>query len=119
MEENTQFELEFPSVNGKKIVADFEGGVVTSDAGLLFLRETECNVGIIRRLVRCIPDSRDQRYVDHQMRELMTQRVMQIACGYEDADDSDALRRDPALKISCGREPISVRPAETRSGRSA
>jgi len=107
MEENTQLEMEFPSVRGKKIVADFEGGVVTSDAGLLLLRETERNVGIIRRLVRCIPDNRDQRYIDHQMRELMTQRVMQIACGYEDADDSDSLRRDPALKIVCERSPLS------------
>lgn len=107
MEENTQLELEFPSVRGKKIVADFEGGVVTSDAGLLLLRETERRVGIIRRLVECIPDNRDQRYIDHAMGELMTQRVMQIACGYEDADDSDSLRRDPALKIACGRAPLS------------
>jgi hypothetical protein len=107
MEENTQLALEFPSVNGKKVVADFDGGVVTSDAGLLFLRQTERGVRIIDRIVGCIPDSRHQSYVDHTMRELITQRVMQIACGYEDADDSDSLRRDPALKIACGRTPIS------------
>jgi hypothetical protein len=107
MDENTGLTLEFPSVRGKKVVADFEGGVVTSDAGLLFLRETERSIGIIRRLAECIPDNRDQRYVDHQMRELMAQRVMQIACGYEDADDSDSLRSDPALKIACGRAPLS------------
>jgi hypothetical protein len=107
MEENTRLELEFPSVKGKRVVADFDGGVVTSDAGLLLLRETERKVGIIRRLIGCIPDNRDQRYIDHPMRELMTQRVMQIACGYEDADDSDSLRSDPALKIACGRAPLS------------
>ena len=107
MEENTQLELEFPSVCGKKVVADFQGGVVTSDAGLLLLRETERKVGIVRWLAECIPDNRDQRYIDHRMRELMTQRVMQIACGYEDADDSDSLRSDPALKIVCGRAPLS------------
>ena len=60
MEENTQLELGFPSVCGKKVVADFEGGVVTSDAGLLH--------------------NRDQRYVDHRMRELLTQRVLRQTC---------------------------------------
>jgi hypothetical protein len=107
MEENTELELEFPSACGKKVVADFEGGVVTSDAGLLFLRETERKIGIVRRLAECVSDNRDLRYIDHQMRELMTQRVMQIACGYEDADDSDSLRSDPALKIACGRAPLT------------
>ena len=107
MIENTQLELEFPSVAGKKVTADFEGGVVTSNAGLLLLREVERNVGIIRRLAQCISDNRDQRYVDHQIQELITQRVMQIACGYEDADDSDTLRFDPALKIACDRAPIN------------
>jgi len=80
MEENTQLELGFPSVCGKKVVADFEGGVVTSDAGLLLLRETERKAGILRRLVRCIQDNRDQRYVDHRMRELLTQRVLRRTC---------------------------------------
>lgn len=107
MRENNQLELEFPSVHGKKLVADFEGGVVTSDAGLLLLRETERSVGVISRLTGCIMDQRDQRYVDHTTRELIAQRVMQIACGYEDADDSDSLRSDPALKIACGRTPLS------------
>lgn len=107
MDENTELELEFPSVCGKKVVADFEGGVMTSDAGLLFLRETERKVGIVRRMAGCIADNRDRRYIDHQLRELMTQRVMQICCGYEDADDSDSLRSDPALKIACGRAPLT------------
>jgi len=106
MKENNQLELEFPSVCGKKVFADFEGGVVSSDAGLLFLRETESRVGIINRLTGCIPDNRDQSYVDHAMRELMTQCIMQIACGYEDADDGDSLRVDPLLKMACGRKPL-------------
>jgi hypothetical protein len=107
MEENTQLALEFPSVKGKQVIADFDGGVVTSDAGLVFLRETERSVRIIDRLTKSITDSRRQSHTRHKMRELLTQRVMQIACGYEDADDSDTLRRDPALKIACGRAPIS------------
>jgi len=107
MEENTQLELEFPSVCGNKIFVDFEGGVVTSDVGLLLLRETERSAGIIRRLVKYIPDNRDQRYDDRTMGELMTHHIMQIACGYEDADDSDSLRSDPALKIAWRRTPLS------------
>jgi len=106
MKENNQLELEFPSVCGKKVVVDFEGGTTSSDAGFLLLRETERKVGIINRLTKCIPDNRDQRYTDHTIRELMTQRIMQIACGYEDADDSDSLRVDPLLKITCGRKPL-------------
>ena len=102
MKENNQLELEFPSVCGKNVVADFEGGTTSSDAGLLLLRETERTVGIIDRLTGCIPDNRDQRYVYHQIPELMTQRILQIACGYEDADDGDSLRVDPLLKIACG-----------------
>jgi hypothetical protein len=107
MIENTQLELEFPRVAGRKVTADFEGGVVTSDAGALVLREVERTTGIIRRLAQCIPDNRDQRYIDHSVRELVTQRVMQIACGYEDADDSDTLRMDPAIKMVCERAAIS------------
>lgn len=107
MEENTQLDLAFPSVRGKKVAVDFGGGVVTSDAGLLFLRETERKVGIIDRLTGCLRDHRDPLFIVHTMKALMTQRIMQIACGYEDADDSDTLRCDPALKIACGRQPLS------------
>jgi len=107
MEENTRLEFAFPSVSRKKVAVDFEGGVVTSDAGLLFLRETERKVGIIDQLTGCLRDHRHPFYIVHTMKELMTQRIMQIACGYEDADDSDTLRRDPALKIACGRKPLS------------
>jgi hypothetical protein len=107
MEENTIVEFAFPSVCRKKVAVDFEGGVVTSDAGLLFLRETERTVGIIDRLTGFLRDKRNPFYIVHTMKELMTQRIMQIACGYEDADDSDTLRRDPALKIACGRKPLS------------
>lgn len=107
MEENTQLTLAFPSVAGKKVIIDFDGGAVTSDVGLLVLREIERRTGTIRRIVDCIPDNRDRRYIDHAMKDLVTQRVMQIACGYEDADDSDHLRRDPAVKIACDRQPLS------------
>lgn len=107
MEENNQLTLEFQTVKGKKVIADFDGGALTSDAGVLFLRQTERGVGIIDTIVKNIFDKRDKRFIDHSMHDLITQRVMQIACGYEDADDSDSLRKDPAMKISCNRLPIN------------
>ncbi|MBN1308039.1 MAG: transposase [Chitinispirillaceae bacterium] len=94
MKENYQLELAFPSFHGKKITDDFEGSDVSSDAGLALLREVERRVGIIGRLSRCIEDKRDPRYIDHTIGEPMTQRMMQIACVYECADKSDALRYD-------------------------
>jgi hypothetical protein len=66
MRENTQLELEFPRVAGKKVPSDFEGGVVKSDAGLLLLREVERNVGIIRCFTDCIPDNSDAWYIDQK-----------------------------------------------------
>ena len=64
MNENNQLELAFPSIHGKKITADFKGGVVSSDAGLILLRETERRASIIGRLSCCIDDYRDPRYID-------------------------------------------------------
>ena len=91
----------------KKIEADFEGGEVSSDAGVLFLREVEERVGIIRRIAAVLRDRRHPSYVKHCFVELLRQRVFQIACGYEDGNDSDELRNDPVLKMACERLPES------------
>jgi hypothetical protein len=99
--------LLFSPISHKKVEADFEGGEITSNAGALLLRETEKQVGIISAIAFAVRDIRDLRYVDHSISDIVTQRVNQIACGYEDANDSDALRSDPALKISANRLPIS------------
>ncbi|MFQ6105005.1 MAG: transposase [Candidatus Glassbacteria bacterium] len=71
--------------------ADFNGGTLTSDGGALFLREVERGVGVIRRLVEALLDNRHQSYVDHSYEELVSQRVYQIACGYEDANDCNEM----------------------------
>jgi len=106
MTKDNQTMLPFASISGKKVEADFDGGIITSDGGVLFLREVESKVGVIRRLVDSLRDHRHQSYVDHSYEELLRQRVFQIACGYEDANDCNDLRRDPALKAACGRLPI-------------
>ncbi len=99
--------LLFKDISGKKIQADFEGGEVSSDAGLLFLREIEAKHGIVRRMANVLRDRRHQSYITHGLLELCSQRVFQIASGYEDANDCNDLRSDPILKMACDKLPDS------------
>jgi hypothetical protein len=94
-------------VQDTPVVLDFEGGSLTSDAGILLLREVEQQIGIIKALAGAIDDPRDARYVKHTIMDLRMQRVSQIASGYEDADDCDELRHDPVFKMFAGRLPES------------
>lgn len=107
MTKDTQAVLSFASISGKKIEADFNGGMTTSDGGVLLLRELESRIGIVDRIVESLWDRRHQSYVDHSYTDLIRQRVLQIACGYEDANDSDDLRCDPGMKAACDRLPIT------------
>lgn len=107
MEEDSQMGLSFANLGGKKVQADFEGGTLTSDAGALLLREVDRRTGIVDRVVGALREWRDPRYVVHGLADLVRQRVFQIALGYEDADDADALRGDPALKAACERLPVT------------
>ena len=107
MSTEPQMPLDFAPISGKRVEATFDGGNVTSDAGVLFLRAVEQGTGVIRRLVGAIRDRRDQRYVDHSLEDLLRQRVFQIAQGYEDAIDCNDLRGDPAFKVGCERAPLS------------
>lgn len=115
MDQNNSSILSFARISGKKVEADFEGGNVTSDGGALFLREAEKQVHVIGRLCSAIPDHRDPRYIDHSLEELVSQRVFQIACGYEDCNDSNSLRTDPGIKAACGRLPITGKALASQS----
>jgi len=107
MSTEPQMKLSFAPISGKSVEATFDGGNVTSDAGVLFLRAVDQGLGLIRRLASAIQDRRDQRYVDHSLEDLLRQRVFQIAQGYEDATDCNDLRGDPAFKVGCERAPLS------------
>lgn len=107
MKEYTKQMLLFTEIFGKRVEVDFDGGEMASDAGILFLRETENRVGILNRLANVIHDRRHPSYVKHEIHQLLTQRVNQIALGYEDANDCDSLRTDPILKLSCNELPLS------------
>lgn len=77
-----------------------DGGDLTSDAGVLLVRDMDREVGLIRRLVECLRDPRQQAKVDHTLEVLVGQRMLQVAAGYEDCNDADALRTDPAFKLA-------------------
>jgi len=93
------------SVGGKAIVARFDGECMSSDGGLLALREVEQRLAIASRLAACIRDPRDPSRVVHGLDEIIRTRMLMIAAGYEDANDADRLRRDPMFKLAMGRLP--------------
>jgi len=93
------------NIEEKNVLINFNGGFLSSDAGALLLREVEEHIGIIRMMAKVIPDSRDVRYITHSITDMLMQRVAQIACGYEDANDCDTLRHDPIFKMMAGRYP--------------
>ena len=99
----------FPAVQHKKIAAAFDGGRISSDGGVMLLAQADRRLGIADRLARVIPDGRDQERVTHLLPDILRARIFAIACGYEDADDLDRLRTDPALKLACGRLPDTGR----------
>ena len=107
MQEYTKQLMLFKELFDKKVQVDFNGGQISSDGGLLFLRQLEQNNGMIRRIASVIPEWRHPGYVRHEIYHLLTQRVFQIACGYEDGNDSNELRKDPLFKIGCQRLPLA------------
>jgi hypothetical protein len=86
--------------------AAFGGGRITSDGGLVWLSEMDSELGLCERISECVKEWRNRRGL-HTLCSLVRQRVFQIACGYEDQNDSDALREDPLLKMVCGSLPES------------
>jgi hypothetical protein len=97
----------FPSVERKKVVAGFDGGRITSNSGVMLLGAVERQLGIADTLAPLISDPRNPLYVTHSVSDILRARMLAIACGYEDADDLDVLRTDPAFKVACGRLPDS------------
>ena len=105
--QDTHHRVSFASLSGKPVEATFDGGILTSDSGVMLLREVEARTGILHRMVAALTDRRHQSYVHHQMMDLVKQRVFQMACGYEDANDCNTLREDPGFKAACDRLPLS------------
>ena len=97
--------MDFHFLRKRKLTVDFGGGEITSDCGLLLVRQADQSLGLLEGLASCITDRRDARYTDHDLLTLLRQRIYQIVAGYEDCNDANFLRKDPALKAACGRVP--------------
>ena len=93
----------FGRVEGRAVMAEFDGGALTSDAGGLLLGAADQRLGLVRRIARCFRDARDPRLVEHSVATLIGQRVFGIALGYEDLNDHDELRHDPLMAVLAGK----------------
>ena len=108
MSYSTPQQLCFPPIAGYTIRADFEGGALSSDFGALLLRGIDRQIGLTERLATAVQDKRHPSYIDHPLRDLVAQRIYQIASGYADGNDANSLRHDPLFKLSVERPPAGA-----------
>lgn len=104
---STPEQLSFHPVAGHTVRADFEGGALSSDFGVLFLRGIDRQMGLTARLAAAIHDTRHPSSIDHPLRDLLAQRIYHIASGYADGNDANTLRRDPLFKLGVERPPLA------------
>jgi hypothetical protein len=103
MTECNPIEVQLHPVGSRDLVARFDGGTITSDAGGILLRELEQKTGIIRQFAECFTDYRDPELIEHSVYDLLAQRIYGIALGYEDQNDHDFLRSDPLMAVLVGK----------------
>jgi len=114
--------IEFGKVGRRPIEANFEGGDLSSDGGLLLLRRVDARIGLSRAVAQALGDERDRSRVTHRLRDLVAQRLYGLCCGYEDLNDHDVLRADLLMQTAVGRDrPLASSPTlcrlETRATR--
>jgi hypothetical protein len=107
MTDDTLLPFDLPAVCRKKVTAAFDGGLISSNGGLVLLREAERRLGLAELLAGCVRDRRDPALVTHGLAGMFRFRMLAVACGYGGADDCDALRADPLFKLAVGRAPES------------
>ena len=93
----------FDDLGPRRVQADFSGGTLSTDAGVLLLREVDLGLGMTAGLAECFDDQRNPLWVDHALVELLRQRIFGTALGYEDIEDHQRLRLDPLLAVGCGK----------------
>lgn len=107
--------LNFGRLGRRQVVGKFDGGRLTSDAGAMLLRRVDERLGLLDAINECIPDPRDPRYLIHEQRAMLGQRIIAIAQGYEDLNDHQTLRCDPALQVAADCSPASEDPMASPS----
>src|SRR3990167_7570814 len=95
--------FEFAPVGKRLVVAGFDGGRITSDAGALLLGLADRAIGLVDRFAACFDDGRKAALIEHEVRTLVGQRVFGLALGYEDLNDHDQLRHDPVMAVLAGK----------------
>jgi len=106
MTECTQSSFAFATDSRRTVVANFDGGTITTEAGGLLLHQAEQKTGILRQFAGCFRDYRDPARIEHSVAELVRQRVYGLALGYEDLNDHDQLRADPLLAMLSGKADV-------------
>ena len=96
-------QFNFGKVKGRNVIANFKGGTLTSDGGLVLVAELDKKRQITARFAECFTDYRCQGYVEHSVTDLVAQRVYGLIQGYEDLNDHDKLRADPVFAIALGK----------------
>jgi hypothetical protein len=103
--------LEFPRCQGRRVQAEFSGGAITSDGGVVLLRQVDQRIGLTARLAQALPDPRDPARCEHRLRDLLRQRIYGLALGYEDLNDHQSLRQDLAVQTAVDRDSPLASPA--------
>src|ERR1700740_3092036 len=96
----------FPGIFELPVIAKFDQSQGSSDGGAVLLKAADRELGLIAALAACLKDDRQEGKVRHELDELLTQRIMAIACGYEDCNDAARLASDPVHKLLVGRDPV-------------
>ena len=115
MTECTQSQFQFAPHFTRQVVARFDGGQMTTDAGGLLLRETDFRLNLLPRFAECFVDRRNPILTKHSVRELVAQRVYGLALGYEDLNDHEQLRHDPMLRLLAGKPHLEEQPLAGKS----
>jgi hypothetical protein len=111
--------FEFEAVERRAVMAGFDGGDITSNAGALLLGQVDRGLGLMRRFAACFTDRRDPRFVEHELETLVGQRIFGLALGYEDLNDHDELRKDPTFAVLAGKlAPVMRKDCEALAGKS-
>ena len=106
MQDSIPVQLRFPPVDGLTVRGDFDGGALSSDFGPLILRGVDRQIGLTERVAAAFNDQRHPSDIAHPWRDLIAQRMDQIACADEDGNDANALRSDPLFKLGLERRPL-------------
>ena len=107
MTECTQSRFQFANHFAREVVAEFDGGTMTSDSGALLLRETDQRMKLLARFGQCFMDGRNPALVQHPVEQMLAQRIYGLALGYEDLNDHEQLRQDPLLKLLAGKADLN------------